>query len=487
MGSLHNDKLLRSFVSGIANEEFNSFNDLQDPTYLTFKLDFFPDLGLSTPNDFYSSGGLFRPSKSNSSISDYMFADSASDYLYRIGAPSRQLYLETFIADLYNLQERAPWFFQSVSGLGDFYKIDPANNFRGKDKILTIDCLESIDLRMSKLADSYRNLAFDMQYYREILPINLRTFNMHIHVLEFRKFNTTYGIIADHFDKNRRPTVGQRRQILEDAANRTNVFNDQRSSLFTGTFDNLNRLKNIVDTRTGGVFTNKGVYDNDPVGGDRAYNIGGLASAFEAVSVQTFVLKDCEFDFFSEAPPYLDTMSVKDIPEATHRFKIKVGQIYKSSGYSFYNYVISEFAKYSKVDSRNMPTATGLGRSSSFNISDPYFDETDYDWIANPKEYYRAARLAIFPNEGSETTDTSDSYNRALEESNNLKRRPLEQLIARTITNAEKWGNKVLNTTAGNITQGVIGTEPLGNVYGNQSFIRKATNILNGLLPNPFI
>ncbi len=225
MASRHLDKLVKSFISGSSNPagSFDPFADLQDPTYLTFKIDFFPDLGLSIPDDAYSSGGLFRK-MIQQDITNYGFYDSAAEYLARIGSPARQHYLEIFANLLYRIQEEAPWYFQSITGLGDLYKIDPANNFRGKDKVLTIECLESIDLRMSLLADAYRNLAFEVQGMREVLPINLRTFNMHIHVLEFRRFNTTFGVIADELAKTGRTVQGQANQQAALDAKRRNVF-----------------------------------------------------------------------------------------------------------------------------------------------------------------------------------------------------------------------------------------------------------------------
>jgi len=369
MPARHLDKLVKSFLTVGSDPTptdlgFKPFNDLQDPTYLSFKIDFFPDLGYSVPDDIYSTGGLFREAKDQGV---YSFYDSAAEYLKRIGAPNRQYYLEVFTHLLRKLQEEAPWYFQSISGVADLYKIDPAINFRGKDKVLTIDCLESIDLRTTLLADLYRNIAFDLQGMREVLPINLRTFNMAIHVLEFRRFNTTFGIIADQLSP--RATKGQDKQQEDIAAKRRNVFNQGGSSLFTGTFDNLNGLANNLNSQLGGLFTNLG----QQAGQDYDTTV---QSAFEAISVQTFYLKECEFDFYSEAPGYLEALSVKDIPEASHKFMIKVGKINKTGVYPFYNYVVSEYAKFSKVNTIAAGLKSDLGRA---NIAPAphYFEQTD--------------------------------------------------------------------------------------------------------------
>jgi hypothetical protein len=473
MGALHLDKLTRSFLEvGRDPSNFNAFSDLQDPTYLSFRLDFFPDDGLSFPDDSYSSGGLLRPS-GESGLIGYGFYDSATDYLARIGSPNRQLYLEAFVKMLRSLQNDAPWYFQTITGLGDLYKIDPAIPFRGKDKVLTIDCLESIDLRVTLLADLYRNLAFDMQNMREVLPINLRTFNMAVHVLEFRRFNTTFGVLADQISKKRgieRPTTGQASQQNTIDSNRRNVFNQNNSSLFTGTFDNINSLATGLNTQLGGLFTNLGQQAG------QSYNTE-VESAFEAISVQTFFLKDCEFDFYSEAPGYLETVSVKEIPEATHRFKIKVGKIQKTGYYPFYNYVISEFAKYSNISSSDVAAQYGTNRNSP-SPKPHYFEERDPG--AADTETFFNTREAIFPSaDQAPKKASSNAYSRSAGEADNLRRKPLERLLGGLLDNATNFVNTGLNQALGNLTGGLLGTAPLGNVYGDPSFIRRAVDALN--------
>lgn len=474
MGSNHTDKLIKSFISGSSNPltPYDAFSDLQDPTFLSFKIDFFPDMGSSIPDDQYSSGGLFRKKVDQL---DYTFFDSAADYLYRIGSPARQHYLEIFANLLYNIQTKAPWYFQSITGLSDLYKIDPAVNFRGKDKVLTIECLESIDLRLSLLADTYRNLAFDMQNMREVLPINLRTFNMTVHVLEFRKFNTTFGIIADTLAKNGRSTMGQNRQVDEIQARRKNVFSNNNSTLFSGTFNAAADFLTNANSQLGGIFSNTGSISGP--------NIGSIKSAFEAISIQSFVLKDCEFDFFSEAPGYLDNVSVKEIPEATHKFKVKVGKIQKTAYYAFDNYVISEFAKFSKINPADIKQSA-LGRS--FNSSPEYFEETPYDSVDNPPSdpysTFRDKRESIFPTEGNPTSAQADAYAKALEDSAYLRKKPLERLLGGVIRNATRLANTSINNEIGEATGGVLGTSPLGNIYGDPAFIRGAANALNDFL-----
>jgi len=183
---------------------------------------------MSIQHDSISNGGLFRPIiPSKPDLNDYN--DSAIGYLYNIGSPKRCSYLQAFTSTLYKLQEKTPWFFQSISGLGELYKIDKSNSYRTKDKSLTISCLESIDMRMSFLADLYRNFTYDMEMMKEILPENLRTFNMNIYVLEFRRFNTTYGKIANYL-RNTNP-INKKSKSVSDYYSTANKYLDSTISM----------------------------------------------------------------------------------------------------------------------------------------------------------------------------------------------------------------------------------------------------------------
>lgn len=481
------DKFVRSFLQSSSNPStpYDPYTDLQDPTYLSFKLDFFPDAGFSYPDDAYSTGGLFRkPADVNSSTQNstraYQLFDSADEYLRRIGSPNRQAYLRIFTKMLSDLQTRSPWYFQSVAGLAELYKLDPAINFRAKDKVLTIECLESIDLRMTLLADLYRNLAFDMENMREILPYNVRTFSMKVHVLEFRKFNTTFGIIADHYSV--RSTKGQINQENEIYAKRRNVFQGN-TSLFTGTFDSLDNIGSRLNSVSGGLFSNLGERPGDAIDNT-------LASAFDAITVQTFFLRDCEFDFYSEAPSYLDLVSVKDIPEASNKFKIKVGKIEKTTGYNFYEYLISEYVRNTRITSSALskvnsgylsPGADGLGTPYIEDGKSPSATTSPANKIGERAVSYGLAE-AVQPTEGNASTALTDAFvTRRLAE-DDLRRKPLERALGSVVRNFSNALNQEINQGLGQLTGGIVGTQPLGNVFGDPAVIQQATNALNDFL-----
>lgn len=460
------DKLVRSFLQDTSNpsSDFDAFKDLQDPTFMSFKLDFFPDNGNSMTEDAYSAGGLLRQRSDPGSNTpgNYELNDSAEEYLSNIGAPAHEAYLHAFKKLLLDIQEKAPWYFQSITGLGELYKIDKTNNFRAAEKELTIECLESIDLRMTLLADLYRNSAFDLKYFREILPVNLRTFNMRVHVLEMRTFNTTFGKIADSYAKNRRPVSGQENQM--NTLNNTsalqrnnNVYKSSITSLASPLFSNASSTYADINSKLGGVFSNLGQQSGANFGQ------GDVSSAFEAISVITFDLKNCEFDFFSEAPAYLDSVSVKESSESTYKFKIKVGKITKTTRYPFWNYVISEQEKYSRISSPKPVSAHYYeGQNPTGNAS-----------IEDLRDY----KQAIYP-----TTSESQAASEIQRDSNALKKTALDRVLGGLIKSGTDQATNIVTSKAGNATGGLLGNSKLGNVYGENSLQDAATSALNSFL-----
>lgn len=89
-----------------------------------------------------------------------------------------------FVELLSNINTNSPWYFQSIKGLdeavtrkvvgGDF-------NFESEPQKITIDCLEdAYDQRIGTLLDLYRSFVWSWETKREMLPSNLRKFDMTI-------------------------------------------------------------------------------------------------------------------------------------------------------------------------------------------------------------------------------------------------------------------------------------------------------------------
>ena len=108
-----------------------------------------------------------------------------------VKAPQSTLDLVGFITDMEDLIENRPYTFLSVSGLDEAYKKyynvhDPY--FGSGDDTITIECNETLDLKVSAMFNKYFNVVYDRRYRRERLPINLRRFNCSIFVHDIRNF-----------------------------------------------------------------------------------------------------------------------------------------------------------------------------------------------------------------------------------------------------------------------------------------------------------
>lgn len=142
----------------------------QDPTYLSFFLTF----------DWYSEESP-------------LFSGEAESYLRNVvGDDVRADKLKRFIKILKKLNTEMPWFWQSISGLETTKQYNKMEDpFRGgTDSKITITCLESVELPVTGLIDLYKQAAYDFSRWVEVIPNNLRRFNMYVYVSEVRIFRT---------------------------------------------------------------------------------------------------------------------------------------------------------------------------------------------------------------------------------------------------------------------------------------------------------
>lgn len=153
-----------------------------DPTYLSFSIRFVTipmDFGVDGVGEDYMPMGLliedkgadgenFSPPQGSGEIMPY--ADSAQAYFRRRGEYYRAKMIKEFVEGIESIQKESPWVFQSIKGLGDLWKVDPAKPWRTKDKFITITCSESISLRISYLIDLYRKAMWDSAYHRWTTP-----------------------------------------------------------------------------------------------------------------------------------------------------------------------------------------------------------------------------------------------------------------------------------------------------------------------------
>jgi hypothetical protein len=152
-----------------------------DPTYLGFVLLF---------NDY-------DVEKSPLLVRDANQVGSALNYLKAIDDGPRFEYLKLFQDLLFDTNYWMPWYWQGIEGLDkvwDYKKLaDPYKG--GTDSVIEITTLESIDLRITALMDLYRRACFDYEFRREIVPSNLRKFQVTIFIQEVRNIQVDLDAI----------------------------------------------------------------------------------------------------------------------------------------------------------------------------------------------------------------------------------------------------------------------------------------------------
>jgi len=231
MGIRATDKNRNLFLKGF---KLSNSGKNEDPTYLGFKIVFDPGILPINPDYGWAPSPLLRAQnytldsgagaatnlqnpfgqpqylRRQSDVTYY----SAYNYLLEREAnfpggdtQRRAQALRQFQKLLQEINTNSPWFFQSIEGLNTLDKIsksgfqdqedvDTFDPQRTRDKTLTINCLESLNLRISALADLYNQATFDADNMRYLVPRNLRKFTMWIFVTEIRNFFKTSRLTA---------------------------------------------------------------------------------------------------------------------------------------------------------------------------------------------------------------------------------------------------------------------------------------------------
>jgi hypothetical protein len=174
-------RLDRKFVtesSGNPNEKKLRYND---PSFVTFRVLF--DFEPIVSADEVMQGLLLNESRDESAIS----------YLRRMGEFERAEALKEFTWMLSRITNDFPWFFKSLTGIDGLWKW----GHMGDDDVttnvpvpLSVSCYETVDLRITALADLYRKATRDRRYFRELLTLDKKRFNMTVLVGEARNLRT---------------------------------------------------------------------------------------------------------------------------------------------------------------------------------------------------------------------------------------------------------------------------------------------------------
>jgi hypothetical protein len=118
---------------------------------------------------------------------DYVF-NTAYNYLKLNGKILLAPKLRSFIELLSNISIESPWYFTNVSGISNALTKKYLDNRKpefSERKHLTITCLpDAFDNRIGTLLDLYRSVSFDWINKQELIPANLRKFDMAIYIFE---------------------------------------------------------------------------------------------------------------------------------------------------------------------------------------------------------------------------------------------------------------------------------------------------------------
>lgn len=188
---------MASYLSDIKRTNLfikSSVDDFQDPVFLTFRIDFFPPEeqypkfdGLRNSN-LLSKGRDSTLSGINRTV-EYSTQDWLTDYYPKNAFINEEKHpaeaLLLFKTRLHEVQD-APWYFQSIQGIGELWKGMHRVKEGNQKTSITINCIDSIRQPLTELAENYRYAVYDQSRLAYRVPDNMRWFDMVIDLVEIR-------------------------------------------------------------------------------------------------------------------------------------------------------------------------------------------------------------------------------------------------------------------------------------------------------------
>ena len=351
------DKHRSLFLKGF---KLSKQGNYEDPTYLGFKLVFdFGTLPINAddglpPSPLFKDDSYYHGS-GNSFFSENPFGQRQYDYINpspngKVAYYSAASYLEQRESDflyggkrsdmlrqfkviLSDLLSNSPWFIQSINGLDKLAKVsrpgyqpNPSENAfnpqRTAGKVLEFTTLESLNLRMTALADLYNQATFDYDNMRELLPRNLRKFTMYIFVSEIRNFFKTSRLLGSSAAltaiDNLSTLLGSGNNPGSNLGVVNTIIGDQDKNFKSGN-SNINPASSF-NSFVGNIINQSGL-DND---------LSLLKNQQDQTGIKPMIVfecRNCEFDF-TESTPIPNSINVGISAEpVTQKFKIHVGKV----------------------------------------------------------------------------------------------------------------------------------------------------------------
>lgn len=174
---------------GAGTNHGSDFNIFDTPTLKFFKILFYFHGRSEMETSERMATGLLVPAWDyNLDSSTYWQSTSAWAYLKMNDENERAEKLQQFISLLSNINSESPWYFSSISGLDSALERKVATDGKldlSEVKRLQIKCLpDAMDDRIGTLLSLYRDVVWSWSMKKEILPVNLRKFDMAVYVIE---------------------------------------------------------------------------------------------------------------------------------------------------------------------------------------------------------------------------------------------------------------------------------------------------------------
>lgn len=171
MDGIMNDRKRWRENSGYNSEEFEMYSS---PIIWYFKLVFFFENN-SEEGDIACN--FLHPSWLNENIQ----SNSAYNFLKLNGELERMDMLKEFITTLSDISSSSPWIFQEITGLQEALKME--DKIPEERKKIEIKCLpDGLDARVSMLLDMYKSIVYSKILRKEIVPANLRKFDLGLYI-----------------------------------------------------------------------------------------------------------------------------------------------------------------------------------------------------------------------------------------------------------------------------------------------------------------
>lgn len=163
----------------VEREGFNT-TDVIDVRFFKLLFYFYNDTEDNTQIDWFNGGssGLLAPTWLDNPTGDYYKYNSAWAYLKSNYEEERADALVKFVSLLSQISSESPWYFQSISGIDEALTREKWTVNEDRKKI-SIKCMnDPVDHRIESLLSLYRSIVWSHTRKCEVLPANLRKFDM---------------------------------------------------------------------------------------------------------------------------------------------------------------------------------------------------------------------------------------------------------------------------------------------------------------------